>query len=142
MKFGCMEDTMIDIVEREASAGEFLEAANCPGTDAWLLVESPRRMVFERYTGQLDEQLLREFSSAVIFCREFEARMEKAYGGDRGFLRIVRHMPSGGDLFVVRKGSALLRSGSGRLQYAEYFREDKSGFLVRECWRLCGVEGR
>lgn len=132
----------LEITEKEADIDEALVfARDNMGGDAWLLAESPRKLVFRRWNGELDNQLKHELTSLTIFGPNSEARLEKSMGAARGWLRLLREGDAGEES-LVRRGAALLREkGRGRLKYAEYFKPDESGFLIRRCWRLCGVEG-
>lgn len=126
--------------EREANVGEFLALAAEYGDNAWLMVESPREFVFRPFAGKLENQLTQEATSLIVFGPRAEARLEKAWGEDQGWLRLARP-EAGGEECLTRRIGALLRDGSGRrLIFEEFYRPDESGFLVNFCSRLCGVE--
>lgn len=128
------------LTEREATVGEFLTlAAGQPG-NVWLIAESPREFVFRPFAGTLEQELQKEAISLIVFGQQAEARLEKAWGADQGWLRLAAPAPAGGECLRRRIG-ALLRDGSGRrLIFEEYYRPDESGFLVKICSRLGGVE--
>lgn len=135
----CLMPTRLLVEEREceldevlALAGEFVN----PKT-GWLLAESPRELVFGRLGHEIPERLKRECTSLIIFGPDAEARLEKRSGAESGHARLVRVDPAG-ENYLVRRTGALLHSG--RLLHDECFRPDASGFLIRVCCRLCGVE--
>ncbi|MBD5641710.1 MAG: hypothetical protein HDQ91_04765 [Desulfovibrio sp.] len=126
--------------EREASVEEFLGLAAQYQKNAWLMAESPRRFVFRAFDGELDGQLRQEAMSLIVFGPEAEIRFERPFGDQTGWLRLARP-ESGGRECLFRRVSALLRDGSGgKLLYEEFYQPDESGFLVKFCGRLCGVE--
>lgn len=128
------------LTEREATVGEFLALASEHAGNTWLMAESPREFVFRPFGGTLESQLQKEATSLIVFGPQSEARLEKAWGADRGWLRQATPDAASGQCLARRIG-ALLRDGSGRwLIFEEYYRPDESGFLVKICSRLGGVE--
>lgn len=132
-----MEERQAEVRELFSLAEKYVDQAN-----GWVLAESSRAVYFEPWRGAADAKLPREFASIIIFGPEAEARMEKQLDSQEGCLRIMRNDPAGAE-FLARGMAAVLRDKQGcKLCYEEYFKEDESGFLVKVCGRLCGVEGR
>lgn len=134
-----MGQSRITLEEREANASELVQLASSMPQTAWMLMETPRELVFRRFAGKIDEALLNEATSLIIFSPDVELRMEKSCGSTMGAIRIIRNDP-GGEEYTYRRVSALGRHTGTRVQYEEYFRPDTSGFLLRFCGRLHGVE--
>lgn len=134
-----MGESRITIEEREADTGELVQLASYMPPTAWMLMETPRELVFRRFDGKIEEALLNDATNLIIFSPDAELRMEKSRGSTRGSLRIIRNDPDG-EQYTYRRVSALGRHTGMRVLYEEYFRPDTSGFLLRFCGRLHGVE--
>lgn len=106
----------------------------------WLLAESPRGVVWSRFSGAALPGDAAEIERLAIFGPDVELRLEKAYGAASGPARLLR-VDTGGEPTFERLSRYPLADGR-RLAYAEHFREDAHSGMLRLAWaRFCGVTG-
>lgn len=104
----------------------------------WLLAESPRGIVWDRFTGEAPAVDAAEIERLVIFGPEAELRLEKPYGAASGPARLLR-VGEGGEPTFERVSRYPLANGM-RVAYAEHFCEDGKSGILRLVWaRFCGV---
>lgn len=105
-----------------------LALANIAPETGWLLAESPEKFLLSPLTSAPDVAALGDALSLIVFGPAAELRFSRAYGALTGRRRLIVEDETAEE-GMERLSSYLLRDG--RLEYAEYFREDPESGLLR-----------
>lgn len=130
-----LREVQIKKDEKEISLEAALAWAreNIPG--AWLLAESPAKVIFEPFGEAINAADLADCTQIAVFGELAEIRLEKAAG--KSLARMLWESESG-EAMLRRESEALL-AGGGKLLFCEYFQEGESGFPAKMFDRLRGV---
>lgn len=106
--------------------------------NGWLLAESPEKVIWEPWRGEIATEALVHCNSLCCFDPGAELRLFR--NGGNFYARKIRVSESG-EKGLERLSSYVLRKGGKRLCYAEFFQPDTaSGILKLRLGRFCGVE--
>lgn len=138
MRQACLkQETMrLGLEQALALARQHVQAQN-----GWLLAEAPERLLWLPLAEASDMALPEGCASLVIFGPEAELRFHRRPGAAEGDARLISQ-DAQGQPGLERVSAYLLAKGPGKLEYAEFFRQDEaSGLLKLEFARCCGVRG-
>lgn len=138
-----MEKTTVAITQRLCSVAEFLDLAEAgAGASAWVFFERVKSAGLVRLAECRARNLAEDASRIIIFSRNGEYRMEKAFFADEGIARSLHFGTQQGQECFMREQAYLLRRDAGtrgRLVCRECFCPDANGMLTFLCECLVDV---